>query len=51
MEYNLAMNKLHELQVQGQILNEVVSEDDRNNPLETKSSVGYNLGLTFKEGK
>jgi outer membrane receptor for ferrienterochelin and colicins len=29
----------------------VVSGDDLNNPLEAESSVGYNLGLTFKEGK
>lgn len=49
--YNVALDKLQELQEQGQILAVVVSEDDLNNPLEAESSVGYNLGLTFKEGK
>jgi outer membrane receptor for ferrienterochelin and colicins len=49
--YNVALDKLQELQEQGQILNVLVSEDDLNNPLEAESSVGYNLGLTFKEGK
>lgn len=49
--YNVALDKLQELQEQGQILDVVVSEDDLNNPLEAESSVGYNLGLTFKEGE
>ncbi|PKG41399.1 TonB-dependent receptor plug domain-containing protein [Psychroflexus sp. MES1-P1E] len=49
--YNVALEKLQELQEQGQILDVVVSEDDLNNPLEAESSVGYNLGFTFKEGK
>lgn len=49
--YNVALDKLRELQEQGQILAVVVSEDDLDNPLEAESSVGYNLGLTFKEGK
>ena len=49
--YNVALDKLQQLQEQGQILSVVVSEDDLNNPLEAESSIGYNLGLTFKEGK
>tara|TARA_B100000929_G_scaffold235202_1_gene191766 strand:+ start:16828 stop:18915 length:2088 start_codon:yes stop_codon:yes gene_type:complete len=49
--YNVALDKLRELREQGQILDVVVSEDDLNNPLEAESSVGYNVGLTFKEGK
>ena len=49
--YNVAFNKLQQLQELGQILNVVVAEDDLNNPLEAESSVGYNLGLTFKQGK
>ena len=49
--YNVALDKLRELQEQGQILDVVVSEEDLNNPLEAESSVGYNLGLTYKEGK
>lgn len=49
--YNVALEKLQELQEQGQILDVVVSEDDLSSPLEAESSVGYNLGFTFKEGK
>lgn len=49
--YNVALEKLQELQEQGQILDVVVSEGDLNNPLGAESSVGYNFGLTFKEGK
>jgi len=49
--YNVALEKLQELQEQGQILDVVVSEDDLNNPLEAESSVGYNLGFTYKAGK
>nr|WP_297789616.1 TonB-dependent receptor [uncultured Allomuricauda sp.] len=49
--YNVALNKLQQLEAQGQIADIVVSESDLNNPLEAESSVGYNLGLTFKEGK
>jgi outer membrane receptor for ferrienterochelin and colicins len=49
--YNVALDKLRELQDQGQILDVVVSENDLNNPLEAESSVGYNFGLTFKKGK
>ena len=48
--YNVAFDKLQQLQELGQILNVMVSEDDFKNPLEAESSVGYNLGLTFKNG-
>ncbi|SCX99088.1 outer membrane receptor for ferrienterochelin and colicins [Nonlabens sp. Hel1_33_55] len=47
--YNVALDKLQELQDQGQILDVVVSEMDLENPLEAESSVGYNLGFTFKK--
>lgn len=49
--YNVALEKLQELQDQGQLLDVVVSEEDLSDPLEAESSVGYNLGFTFKEGK
>tara|TARA_R110000744_G_scaffold173009_2_gene291794 strand:- start:1526 stop:3643 length:2118 start_codon:yes stop_codon:yes gene_type:complete len=49
--YNVALDKLKELDEQEQILEIVVSEIDLNNPLEAESSVGYNLGFTFKQGK
>jgi len=49
--YNVALDKLRELQDQGQISNVVVSESDLNDPLQAESSIGYNLGLTYKKGK
>ena len=49
--YNVAIDKLEELQALGQILDVVVSTDDLDNPLEAESSVGYNLGITYKKGK
>jgi len=49
--FNVALDKIQQLQDQGQLLDIVVSEDDLNDPLEAESSVGYNFGLTFKEGK
>lgn len=49
--YNVAPAKLEELQAQGQILDVVVPLNDLNNPLEAESSIGYNLGMTYKKGK
>lgn len=49
--YNVAIDKLNDLQEQGQILDIVIPEDNLNNPLEAESSVGYNLGVTYKKGK
>ena len=49
--YNVAIDKLEELQALGQILDVVVSTDDLDNPLEAESSVGYNLEITYKKGK
>lgn len=49
--YNVAIDKLEELQALGQILDVVVSTDDLENPLEAESSIGYNLGMTYKKGK
>ncbi len=47
--YNVAIDKLRELQDQGQILDIVVPESDLEDPLEAESSVGYNIGLTYKK--
>ncbi|MFT5925623.1 MAG: outer membrane receptor for ferrienterochelin and colicins [Rubritalea sp.] len=49
--YNVAIDKLNELQAQGQILDVVVPLNELNDPLEAESSIGYNLGMTFKKGK
>lgn len=49
--YNVALDKLEQLQQQGQILDVVVSTNDLNKPLEAESSIGTNVGLTFKKGK
>ncbi len=49
--YNVAIDKLQELQAQGQILDVVVSTSELDNPLEAESSIGYNLGITYKKGK
>lgn len=48
--YNVALDKLKELEEQEQILDVVVTEEDLSKPLEAESSVGYNLGFTFKRG-
>lgn len=49
--YNVAIDKLTELQEQGQILDVVVSTDQLGEPLQAESSIGYNLGATYKKGK
>ncbi|WP_036153812.1 TonB-dependent receptor plug domain-containing protein [Maribacter forsetii] len=49
--YNVALDKLQELEEQEQILNVVVSEDDLSKPLEAESSIGYNLGFNLKHGR
>ncbi|PKV48247.1 outer membrane receptor for ferrienterochelin and colicins [Aquimarina sp. MAR_2010_214] len=47
--YNVALEKLNELQAQGQILDVVVPESSLQDPLEAESSIGYNIGLTYKK--
>jgi outer membrane receptor for ferrienterochelin and colicins len=49
--YNVAVDKLNELQSQGQILDVVVPLSELNDPLEAESSIGYNLGMTYIKGK
>ncbi len=45
--YNVAVDKVRELQEQGQISSIVIPLAELDDPLEAESSVGYNLGLTF----
>ncbi len=47
--YNVALEKLEELQDQGQILDVVVPESELQDPLEAESSIGYNVGVTYKK--
>jgi len=49
--YNVAANKLEELQNQGQILETVVSQDELNQALDAENSTGYNLGLTYQRDR
>ncbi len=49
--YNVAANKLVELQNQGQILETVVSQDELNQALDAENSTGYNLGLTYQRDR
>ncbi len=49
--YNVVIDKLAELQAQGQILDVVVPTSALNEPLEAESSIGYNVGVTYKKDK
>ncbi|WP_437372624.1 TonB-dependent receptor plug domain-containing protein [Maribacter litoralis] len=49
--YNVALDKLQELEAQNQILDVIVTEDELSKPLEAESSIGYNLGFNLKHGK
>ncbi|SHE94443.1 outer membrane receptor for ferrienterochelin and colicins [Psychroflexus salarius] len=49
--YNVAADKLEELQNQGQILETVVSQNELNQDLDAESSTGYNLGFTYKRDR
>ncbi len=49
--YNVAVDKLKELETQGQIQNITVEESELQDPLQAESSIGYNAGFTFKRGK
>lgn len=46
--YNVAIEKIDELQTQGQILQLVVSGNQLATPLKAESSIGYNFGTTYK---
>lgn len=49
--YNVAAEKLRELEQQGQINRVVVPLKDLGKPLEAESSIGYNAGFTYNRGK
>ncbi|WP_405381968.1 TonB-dependent receptor plug domain-containing protein [Maribacter sp. LLG6340-A2] len=49
--YNVAFEKLQELEAQDQILDVIVTEDELSKPLEAESSIGYNLGFNLNHGK
>jgi len=48
---NVALEKLQELNKQGQILEQVISQNELEDVLEPESSIGYNLGITLKKYK
>lgn len=49
--YNVAVEKLQELEEQGQISSIVVPFSELGDPLEAESSIGYNLGFIYKKEK
>lgn len=49
--YNVAIDKIEELQAQGQILDVVIPLRELDNPLKAESSIGYNLGINHKKGR
>ena len=49
--YNVAIEKLRELEDQGQISSVVIPEEELGDPLEAESSIGYNVGFTYKKDR
>lgn len=49
--YNVAVEKVRQLEAQGQILNILFPLADLNEPLAAESSIGYNLGAAYAKGK
>ena len=49
--YNVALDKLQELDEAGQILEVVIPLEQFNDPLKAESSVGLNIGAAFKKDK
>ena len=49
--YNVAPNRLAELQSQGRIQNSMVAANFFENPLNPETSVGYNFGIKHQNGK
>ena len=49
--YNVAIEKVRELEAQGQIERLLFDVADLENPLEAESSIGYNLGASYIKGK
>ena len=49
--YNVAVDKVQELEAQGQLTDILFDFSELSEPLRPESSVGYNLGASFKKGK
>jgi len=49
--YNVAVEKIQELEALGQIERLLFDVADLENPLEAESSIGYNLGASYSKGK
>lgn len=49
--YNVAVEKVQELDNQGQLTDILFSPDQLQDPLKPESSIGYNLGASFTKGK
>ncbi len=49
--YNVAPEKIRELEAQGQLTDILYDLTDLEEPLEAESSVGYNLGASYTKGK
>lgn len=49
--YNVAVEKVQQLDEQGQILDILFPLAELNEPLEAESSIGYNLGAAYAKGK
>ena len=49
--YNVAVEKVNELEAQGQLASILFDLADLEKPLQAESSVGYNLGMGFSQGK
>ena len=47
--YNVAIDKLNQLQESGQIINTLVPESELQTLLKAESSIGYSLGLNFQK--
>lgn len=49
--YNVAVEKVQELDAQGQIIDILFPLSDLKEPLEAERSIGYNLGASYRKGK
>lgn len=49
--YNVAVEKIQELDEQGQLIDLLFPLSDLNEPLEAESSIGYNLGASYRKDK
>ncbi|MGB5820247.1 MAG: TonB-dependent receptor [Saonia sp.] len=49
--YNVAVEKVRELEAQGQLTDTLFDLSQLEEPLEAESSIGYNLGMAYTQGK